>query len=453
MSGSVWYEVLLGGLNGILVPVMLLLCGLVLSRKIGIRKILRPGSFCRMLADIPEDSRTTPFKAVSTALAGTLGVGNITGVSAAILQGGAGAVFWMWLGAFFSMAVKYGEVALAVRYRRKNRDGTYVGGAMYTIRDGLGKYIGRGAALRFGQIFAVLCLVNSLVTGTVVQANAAADVCVPFPEWICGGFMALLVLFAAVYGIQRVGDITVKIIPVLTVLYIVLSLGVILPNIRLLPGILAGIFKDAFSLSAVGGGVTGFTVREAVRFGITRGIFSNEAGCGTSPSAHAAADTKSPHHQGIYGIFEVFCDTILLCSLTAFVVLTADRRYGILASGSSLTTPEAFALFGGTAVFRILAFSVVLFAYSSILAQMYYGITALEYLSASYRVKRMYIGLVIVCTVIGAVIPAWMMWNCADFVVGVMTCLNLAVLWIMRREIGEIAADGGKNGHRQKGSP
>lgn len=437
-----WWNTILSLLSGVAVPAMLLGCGLVLSVKIGILKILRPKPFFRKLTDIPKDSKNTPFKAVSTALAGTLGVGNITGVSAAILQGGAGAVFWMWIGAVFSMAIKYGEVALAVRYRKKNLDGTYSGGAMYTIRDGLGKHMGNGRAIRFGNLFAVLCIINALVTGTVVQANAAADVCMPVPEWVCGVFLAVLVLASAVYGIRRVGDITVKLIPALTVLYIVLSLGVILPNLSLFPSIFMRILREAFTFSSIGGGFTGFTIREAVRFGITRGIFSNEAGCGTSPTAHAAADTKSPHHQGIYGIFEVFCDTILLCSMTAFVILTADMRYGILSAGSPLTTLEAYALFGGMLSYRILAFSVVLFAYSSILAQLYYGITALNYFSASYRVRRGYIALTVLCTFIGAVISPSVMWNTADFVVSLMTCLNIAVLWVMRREISEIARGG-----------
>ena len=445
MTVGIWWDAFLGLLSGTLVPVMLLGCGLVLSCRIRIPKILNPRSFFGKLADIPENSRNTPFKAVSTALAGTLGVGNITGVSAAILQGGAGAVFWMWMGAFFSMAVKYGEVALAVRYRCTNRDGTHTGGAMYTIRDGLGKYIGSGRAFALGNVFAVLCIVNSLVTGTIVQANAAADVCTPVPEWVCGVFLAVLVLAASIYGIRQVGDITVKLIPALTVLYILLSFGVILPNISLFPAILSRILKEAFTFSSVQGGITGFTIREAVRFGITRGIFSNEAGCGTSPTAHAAADTKSPHHQGIYGIFEVFCDTILLCSLTALVILTADMRYGILSAGSPLTTLEAYALFGGMLSYRILGFSVVLFAYSSILAQLYYGITALQYFSASCRIRRCYIGITILCTVIGAVISPELMWNTADLVVSVMTCLNIAVLWIMRKEIGEIARTGGNS--------
>jgi len=426
-------------LNGILTPAMLLGCGLILSLEIGIHRLLKPAVFCRTLTDIPPNSKTTPIKAVSTALAGTLGVGNITGVSTAILQGGAGAVFWMWVGAVFSMAVKYGEVALAVHWRHIAADGTYEGGAMYTIRDGLAQRLGIYKSTLFGGVFAVLCLANALITGTIVQANTAAAVCSPFPKWLCGIFLAILVLAASAYGIRRVGDITVRLIPLLTILYIILSFGVILTNISLLPEIFSRIFKEAFALRSLGGGITGLSIREAIRFGITRGIFSNEAGCGTSPTAHAAADTKSPHHQGIYGIFEVICDTIVLCSLTAFVILIADSRFGILASGSALTTLEAYALFGGMTAYRILGFSVVLFAYSSILAQLYYGITALRYFTESVPLRRGYILLTILCTAVGAVISPALMWNMADWIVGVMTCLNTAVLWLLRRQIHEIS--------------
>ena len=345
-----------------LTPAMLLLCGAVLSRSIGIRRLLHPIRFFRTLRDIPQESRTTPLKAVTMALAGTLGVGNITGVSAAILQGGVGAVFWMWTGAVFSMAVKYGEVALAVLYRKKEPDGRWAGGMMYVIRDGLGKRLPAGAAWAAGGIFSLLCLANSLITGNIVQSNAAADALHPLPEWVSGLILVLLTGAALAYGIGKAGDITLRLVPGMTAVFMGLSLWIILGNLELVPSILQEIVSEAFSLRAVSGGITGLGCREilrqlgesgfgrSLRYGITRGIFSNEAGCGTSPCAHASADTRSPFHQGCYGIFEVICDTLVLCTMTALVICIGDRRYGILSLSGDNLTLRAFQAFGGDPV-------------------------------------------------------------------------------------------------------
>lgn len=419
---------------GICTPAMLLCTGLVLSVGCRIWKLCMPRRFFRTLWDIPPESRVTPFRAVTMALAGTLGVGNITGVSAAIVQGGPGAVFWMWIGALLSLAVKYGEVVLAVKYRHPTTDG-YRGGTMFTLRDGYGK-------TRLGGLFALFCIANALVTGNLLQSNAAAAVLAPLPRWSCGLILVFLTLLALRCGIHRLSEVTLRLIPGLCAVYIIASLAVIGSHVTYLPEILAEIVSCAFSTKAVVGGTVGWTIREAVRFGITRGIFSNEAGCGTSPTSHAAADTKSPHHQGMYGIFEVFCDTIVLCTMTALVLLIAEREYGILSWGGDNMTLLAFGLYGGKFLYGVLALSVVLFAYATILAQLYYGDTAIRYFGEHKWARRSFVAGMLCVTMVGAVADASVLWRIADVLVCVMTTVNTAFLFGRRREIGESARMG-----------
>lgn len=416
---------------GTLTPALLLSTGLILSLGTRIWRICRPRRFFRTLCDIPPDAKVTPFRAVTMALAGTLGVGNITGVSAAIVQGGPGAVFWMWIGALFSLAVKYGEVALAVRYRHPTKDG-YTGGTMYTLRDGCGK-------ARFGGLFSLFCIANALVTGNLLQSNAAANVLSPLPRWICGLILAGLTAAALFGGIARLSALTLRLIPALCAVYMIASLAVIGSHISLLPGIFYDIIRSAFSADAAAGGAFGWTIREAVRYGITRGIFSNEAGCGTSPTAHASADTKSPHHQGVYGIFEVFCDTIVLCTMTALVVLIAEREYGILRWGGDNLTLLSFACYGGKFLYAVLAGSVVLFAYGTITAQLYYGDTAVRYFGERLWARRLFAAGMLLTVVTGAVLSSTILWQIADILVCVMTTVNTVILFRMRREIFQIA--------------
>lgn len=426
-------------------PVMLLVCGVVLSIQIGLPRLLRPKWFYATLKDQPQNSSSA--KAMTMALAGTLGVGNITGVSSAILQGGVGAIFWMWIGAIFSMAVKYGEVALAVRYRKRSTDGTFTGGMMFVIRDGLPRYgVSRGLAWVLGGVFALLCIANALVTGTLVQSHAAACVLPFWSRLTTGILLALLVLLSLFYGTDRIGDITLRLIPLLSGGFLLLSLWIILDNIALLPSILREILRSAFALSPVDG-VGSFlhgSMFCAMRYGITRGIFSNEAGCGTSPTAHATADTKSPFHQGCYGIFEVFCDTLIFCTCTALVLCISDRRFGLLSSGTEDVVLRAFQAFGGKWVYGLLAGMVLLFAYATILAQLYYGITALRYFCHSRIMEWFYRLLTVAVVVVGCVMDGERMWQIADGLIGVMTCMNTAVLLMMRREIVETVPDKGK---------
>jgi len=444
------FESIAALLGGYITPFLICIGGVTLASGVKLWKILRPRRFFGALANASEGSGTTPFTGLTMALAGTLGVGNITGVAAAIMSGGAGAVFWMWAGAVLSMSIKYGEVVLAVKYRRsggRDKAVKYHGGAMYYISDGLGRRFPGKSFVFLGGVFAVLCVINSLVTGNIVQANSAASVMYMIPKETAGVILALLVAVSAAFGVERIGKITSKLIPALTAVYMALSFYVLFSHISYIPEIFSDIFKSAFSFKAAAGGAVGITAREAVRFGITRGIFSNEAGCGTSPTAHASAETKSPFHQGCFGIFEVIADTLVLCSMTAFVLLAADKKYGLLNSLNSFgggelmadsgarLTLEAFTSLTGDSVYWILAVSVLLFAYATILAQIYYGFIAIRYLTGSKLLKLAYIVLSVCCTFFGSVMNVDSMWTLADLTVCVMTSVNIVVLLILRREI------------------
>lgn len=271
-------EVLSEVLGVLLTPSVLLLTALLLVPKIRPVRFLRPKTFVHTLCDLPENAQSTPFSALSMALAGTLGVGNITGVASALVSGGPGAVFWMWAGAVVSVVVKYAEVYLAVKFRRQDGGGRY-GGAMYYIRDGLSsaKRLPYSVTASLGSVFAVLCCMNSLVTGNIVQANAAACVMPEGHRLTCGIVLGVLVFASLLYGSRRIEKITAKLMPPLTAVYMLIAVTILVCNCSLLPEVIGDIFRSAFAPRAVFGGTVGFTVREGIRFGIMRGIFSNES--------------------------------------------------------------------------------------------------------------------------------------------------------------------------------
>ncbi len=430
-------------LTGTVMPVLLILCGIVLSFRIGIFKILFNGKYLKTLKEAASKGGESPVKAMCTALAGTLGVGNIAGVATAITAGGAGAVIWMLIGAVVSMSVKYGEVALAVKYRVSVKNG-YRGGAMYTLRNGFSKYIGESASRACGGTFALLCLINSFITGNLVQTNSAAAAIPSVHPAVIGIFIAVCVLFVGIAGASKISSFTAALIPFLSGVYILMSLSVIVRGYAYIPEVLSDAVKGAFTLKAAGGGALGFGLREAVRYGITRGIFSNEAGCGTSPTAHASADVESPHHQGCFGIFEVFADTILLCSMTALVILIAQKKYGLCGLDGVPLTLRSFGLALGPAAEWIIAVSVVLFALATVIAQIYYGSVSVGYFTSSRTAAKLYVICASFVSLIGTVIDTSSMWVAADLTVGVMTVINVTVLIVMRREIAKLSPYGGR---------
>lgn len=414
-------------LSGLIMPVLLISGGVWFGWKLKLFYIFHPIKLTADLRTASKDGGTSPFKALTLALAGTLGVGNISGVATAITAGGAGAVFWMWLSAAVAMSVKYAEAALSVHYRRMrtvNGRTTFFGGAMYYMRDGLKLPV-------LGGFFAVMLILNSLLTGNIVQVNAAASVYPDFPPIICGISIAALSFIISIGGAKRISDFTVKLIPFLSAVYLILSMYIIITNYSVIPSVFKQIFAEAFNFGSASGGVLGFTVSRAVRFGVTRGIFSNEAGCGTSPTAHASANTKSPHHQGCFGIFEVFADTILLCTMTAIVILLADKSS---LDGIPLSL-YAYSSFTGKAAGQIIGLSVILFAFATVICQSYYGIEAISFFTGSRKARLSYLFLSFASSIIGSVIPQGIMWQLADLVISIMTVINVACVMSMTKAV------------------
>lgn len=421
-------------LSGLILPVVLIGAGIYLAIRLKFFYIVHPVKTARAIASAGRGGGTSPFKALTVALAGTLGVGNISGVATAIVAGGAGAVFWMWVSALAAMSVKYAEVYLAVRHRRSRETGhgrEFYGGAYYYMKEGLAAPLGKRGAGLVASLFACLLVSNSLLTGNVVQINAAASVFDGVPKIAVGAVLAVAVAAVTVGGARRVGDFTVRVIPFLTVVYCALSLWVIAVNAPRLGEVFGLIFREAFSFRAAAGGAAGFGISRAVRFGVTRGVFSNEAGCGTAPTAHASANVKGPHEQGCLGIFEVFCDTILMCTMTALVILLSGAS-GV--DGIPLSMASYGAFFGKAGRIAI-GVSVVIFALATVICQEYYGIEALSSLGGGKRAKYVYLAASFAATLAGSVMPQGSVWALADFEIAAMTVINTLAVFILSDEV------------------
>lgn len=380
------------------------------------------------------DGSITPFQAVSTALAATVGTGNIAGVSAAIAVGGPGAVFWMWIPAFLGMVTKYCEVTLAVAFRRRNDKGEFVGGAMYYISEGGG---GRKAAIFF-------CICGSLCAlgiGNMVQVNSltsAVNSAFDVNPIIIGAVIALLAFAVLSGGIKRIAAATEILVPFMAVFYITGTLIVLCINVSEIPKALALIIRCAFTDTAVCGGFAGASVMTAIRIGTARGVFTNEAGLGSAPTAHAAADTDHPARQGLWGAFEVFLDTIVMCTLTALTILTSGAWKSEDVSENNLTQ-EAFAksFFGGEYIVTI---CLIVFAFETIVAWYYYGEKYIEFLTGG-RYKKLYLTIYLAAIVIGSVIPVASVWELADLFNGLMALPNLVALNMLAPIIGKLTCE------------
>ncbi len=375
----------------------------------------------------------TSFRAVTLALAGTLGVGNIVGVASAIRIGGAGAIFWMWVSACVAMILKYAEVVLAVRHRRPYRRG-WRGGAYYYIKDHFeakGKW--RAGAV-IAAIFAVLILLNALSMGCIVQVNAVAEAMtgvMRVPSWVSACLLALLLLPFLTKGAGGIAALTERLVPIMSGGYLLLSLGVLILRHEALGGAVASIFSQAFTTDGVTGGAFGVLLSEAARVGTMRGLLSNEAGCGTAPTAHAAASAVHPAAQGVWGIFEVFVDTILLCTATALVMLVSPATEG---EGVMAAIGAYSAVLGDWAgVF--LAVAVFCFAYATLLCWMNYANESIAFLSRRTRWRAIYAVSLIACIFVGSFSALDGVLALTDAVITALTVLNLAALLCMRREV------------------
>ena len=363
----------------------------------------------------------TPCQAVSSALASSIGTGNIVGVATAIASGGAGAVFWMWISAFFGMAVKYAEIFLAVKFRDES-GGKYRGGPMVYIEKGMGK-----GYKWLGILFSVSGAVACLGMGAMSQSNSIAEVAklgAGVPGWMCGSVLAVIAAFAVCGGITRVTKITQVLVPFMAMMYILGGLAVAVIAPASAASAVRQIFSSALAPKAVYGSLAGEAVRRAVRVGVSRGVFSNEAGLGSAPIVHAAAETKSPVYQGLWGVFEVFVDTVIVCSITAIVILSAGcPKKGV--TGAELVAvsfSKFFGAFGGVFV----GVATVLFALSTILGWSYYGERCVAYLTNENALAcRAYKILFVLAVMLGALICVESVWALADLFNGVMMVPNL----------------------------
>ena len=384
------------------------------------------------------DGAITPFQAVCTALAATVGTGNIAGVAGAIAIGGPGAIFWMWVSALFGMCTKYAEVTLAVHYREINANGELVGGPMYYIKNGLSKkwhwlaylFAAFGVLTVFGtgnatQVNTITTAINS----ALLNYNVISESAVSTSNLIIGIIIAILIAMILLGGIKRIGHVTEKLVPFMALLYILLGLGVILLNIQNVPAVFASIFRGAFQPRAVTGGIV-LSMFTSLKKGVSRGIFSNEAGLGTGSIAHACADTKKPVKQGMFGIFEVITDTIVICTLTALVILCSGVAvdYG-KAAGAELTI-LGFTSTYGSWVSIFTAVAMCCFAFSTAVGWGLYGARCIEFLF-SEKVIKPFMVIYSLVAILGATANLGLMWSIAETFNGLMAIPNLIALFLL----------------------
>lgn len=383
-----------------------------------------------------EDRSISQFQSLCTALAATVGTGNIVGVAGAIAVGGAGAVFWMWLIAFFGMMTNFSENVLGILYRRKDEKGEWHGGAMYYLRDGLGaKKHCKTLGAVLAALFSFFCLLASFGIGNMSQVNSMVsnvESAFGIPTIATGIFLVIAVGAVILGGLKRIARITEKIVPFMVVLYLVGTLVIIFMHISTVPAMFVSIFKCAFSVQAVAGGGVGAGIALAMKMGFKRGVFSNEAGLGSSVMVHSSSNVKEPVRQGMWGIFEVFADTIIVCTLTALTILSSglvDLSTGMLSTAgeaveSSSLMSEAFRMTFGPVGAAFIAIAILLFAYSTVLGWSHYGSTACRYLFGEKAVIP-YRVLFVVIVLLGSLMKAQLAWDISDTFNGLMMLPNL----------------------------
>lgn len=391
------------------------------------------------------DGAMTPFQAVCTALAATVGTGNIAGVTGAIAIGGPESVFWMWISALLGMCTKFSEVTLAIHFRERNEHGDYVGGPMYYIKNGLGKHW-QWLAVTFSAfgVLTVLGTGNATQVNTITSAINSAllnfhfiqDSQVKTSSLIIGIVIAVLVGLVLLGGVKRIGRVTEKLVPFMAILYILLSFGVILLNINNIPHVFHDIFSGAFQPSAVTGGAVG-SFFLSMKKGVSRGIFSNEAGLGTGSIAHAYADTKKPVLQGFFGIFEVFADTIVICTLAALVILCSGVPISYGNPARAELTILGFTSIYGNWVSIFTAVAMCCFAFSTIIGWGLYGARCIEFLFSTKVIQPFMVAYSLVA-IIGATIDLDLMWSIAETFNGLMAIPNLIALFLLPGTVAKL---------------
>ena len=397
------------------------------------------GSLFQKNLHTKDKGSVSPFQAVTTALAGTIGTGSIAGVATALFAGGPGAIFWMWISALLGMVTKYSEIVLSLKYREKNEEGAWTGGPMYYIKNGLGlKWL--------AAIFAVFAMIACIGTGNATQSNSIAGVLetnFKIAPWITGIVLTVLISAVILGGVKRIASVNEKLVPVMAILFIVASILALIFNVTSIPTAFGLIFKEAFNFKAAFGGVAGYGILTAMRYGVGRGVFSNEAGLGSAPIAHAASSTEDPVKQGLWGVFEVFITTIIICTMSALVVLTSDIYLGAFNLGvkpefngaalSAAAFGEAIPYVGGI----VISVATVFFALSTILGWAYYGEVCAGYLFKNHQKTAVLVyRLVYVAFVfIGAVAEIGIVWLIADCFNALMALPNLIALTALSKVV------------------
>lgn len=430
-------------LSGAAVPLLLIPCGLFFCFRLRFFWILHPARTLRpLLAPARRSGGIPPRRALALSLAGTLGVGNIVGVSAAIYWGGPGAVFWMLVSAIAASALKYAETVLALRHRRTLPGGRHVGGAPYYIRDLFGAAGLPRAGAVLGGLFALLCLGNSLCMGCVIQVNAAAGALAG--AWgtdtrVTGAVFALLALFIASGGLKRISGAAAGLVPVMSAGFFLMSAAVLILRADALPNVVRLVFSDAFSGRSALGGVLGAVFSDALRHGVMRGLLTNEAGAGTSPLAHAAADA-APAEQGVLSIAEVTADTVILCSMTSAVILIGWDSAAVWGENSVMMTVSAYAAVLGSWAEQAISAAVVLFGFATVICQSFYGLECVSVLTrrsprAEKAARAAFVPVFALTCFFGASVPPASVWGISDLTLGLMTLINVTALLLGRREV------------------
>lgn len=402
--------------------------------------------------DKSDKHNISQFQSLCTALAATVGVGNIAGVASAIVAGGAGSIFWMWIAAFFGMMTNYSENVLGIYYRRKNERGEWCGGPMYYLRDGLGRHKNcRTLGAVLAVAFCIFCLFASFGIGNLSQNNTIAvnlNAAFNVPTWVTGIGIVIVAALVIIGGIKRIAAVTEKIVPFMVALYMIGALVIFFSNIQSAGLVFKSIFGCAFGIKAVEGGFVGVTVKSVITWGFKRGVFSNEAGLGSSVMVHSCSNVREPVRQGMWGIFEVFADTIVVCTLTAFVILSSgvvDPATGtVLVTGADGVALEKTALVGAafSMVFGkfgtgFIAIAVMLFAFSTTLGWSVYGSKAWEYLFGRKSVIGYKIFFVLMCFV-GPQLTSSLAWDISDTFNGMMMIPNLIGVLVLSPEVYKI---------------
>lgn len=425
---------------GALLPFLLIGAGIYFCIRLRFFHFLHPIRSARMM--LKKDETQTgegPVRALLLALAGTLGVGNITGVALAISVGGAGAVFWMWVSAAAAMIIRYAEIVLALD-SRKYEDGEFHGAAMYYIESGVGGSAGKIFALIFG----VLCLLCSFFIGGIIQSSVISESfheIFSISKTASGIFVGALAFFVIIGGAKKISAITMSLVPFMTVLYVLISIVAILSSFGGMGEVLKSIFSQAFRFEGAGAGIFGFFASDAVRSGVSRGLISNEAGCGTAPMAHSTSGVSEPSRQGLLGIFEVFIDTVVLCSLTAFVILLNCDSIPTSDSDGMMTVISAFSAVFGRWAGVIISVCIFFFAFATIICWAYYGQSCVRYFSKKHT--RLYTILFCASLIGGAVLAPSFIWGATDVIIGAMTVINICALMTKADRVVALSAKSG----------